>query len=296
MSLPPLRELDAAAAPGGAERYAADLPGCDRVRARAMGALLAEARGERGLAGAGPRIFVSAGDPGAAPPPWPGMRWAPHLLRWTPPGTVGLAWEADTPERLATLLDAPAAAIATWAEQPAALLRIAMRAPRTGGGSDGYLSLRWLLAHPEAAVAAATSDLAFDHVSLHATPQEMSRVRALLRDGLGLVEVARPACIDVAGHWLAAGSVRVHLNARDHVAAPASGTAPNHVGFCVAQLDDVQAAVESHGFACQRAGSLGEQAWFRLESGTVIELQRLTRTPGSVPAPGRDVGNQHTRT
>ena len=101
----------------------------------------------------------------------------------------------------------------------------------------------------------------------------MARVHAVLRDALELVEIPRPRTISVPGHWLACGSARVHLNAREGVAVEAVGTAPNHICFAVNDLNAVQAAVEAHGFACQRGGSLASQVWFRLASGTVIELQ-----------------------
>ena len=277
MTLPPLRRIDAVTTPPGAEpRLAADVPGCDRQRARAFGALLAEVRRARDLDATGLRVFVSDGHPATAPPELPGVAWAPHLVAWAPAGDAGLAWEADTLERLTAALDAPAKAIAVWAEQPAALLRIAAAAPAVGPG-DPYLSLRWLLAHPREAVVAATAHVAFDHVSVHVTPEEMTRVRAVLREALGLVEVPRPGSIEIPGHWLAAGLVRVHLNARGEVAQAAQGTAPNHICFSVEDLGAAQTAVEAHGFACERAGSLNGQVWFRLDSGTVIELQPRRR-------------------
>lgn len=275
MTLPPLRSLHPVA-PDAPYSLALDAAGCNRRRAQAFGALLLDVRRTRGFDPISLRIFVSDGDPASAPPCLPGVVWAPHIVAWAPAGDSGLAWEADTPERLSAALDAPADHIAMWADQPAALLRIASRAPVVST-SGPYLSLRWLLAHLEEAVAAATPQVAFDHVSLHATPEETARVRALLRDALGLVEVPRPSNISIPGHWLAAGPVRVHLNARAGVATTAQGTAPNHICFGVEDLDAAQSAVEAHGFACQRAGSLDRQLWFRLDSGTVIELQPRRR-------------------
>lgn len=270
-SLPPLRDLDIAATAADDPRVRV-LDGSDIHVALRFGALLAAAREERGLPVDELVLFASAGNP-ASPPPEPpaGLAWAPHLVAVEE--RPALIWERAAPAVLELALEAPFEAIAIWAAQPRALLRLATAAPQGRTGEGPYLSLRWLLSHGDDAASAASAQVAFEHVSVHATPDEMGRVRAVLRDALGLVELPRPSVIRVPGHWLAAGQVRVHLNARQGVAPPATGTAPNHICFGVEDLDAAQAAVEARGFACERAGSLERQVWFRLASGTVIELQ-----------------------
>lgn len=248
------------------------LPGGDHVLAHAFGTLLANVRAGRGFRADELVLFAPAGDPAGMPPKAPnGFVWAPHVVAAA--GRPALVWEAASPLTFEAVLDAPADELAIWSGQPSALLRLAALALTEGTEDGGYLSLRWLLAHRQVAAAAASADVAFEHVSVHATPQEMTTVRAVLRDALGLVEVLRPSTISTPGHWLTAGPVRVHLNAREGIAPPAAGSAPNHICFAVADLDAAEAAVEERGFACERAGSLDRQVWFRLQSGTVIELQ-----------------------
>jgi hypothetical protein len=234
--------------------------------------MLAQRRETRGLAAVEIVVFAPADDPAQTPPDaGDGLAWAPHLVSIE--GRPALVWERATPTALATALDAPYDEIAVWAAQPQALLRLAAEAPRETAREGPYLSLRWVLAHGDQVATIASAGVEFAHVSIHASPEEMVRVRDLLRDALGLVVLPRPRAIQVPGHWLAAGDVRVHLNAREGVAPVAAGTAPNHICLGVADIDAAQVAVESHDFSCQRAGSLAGQVWFRLASGTVIELQ-----------------------
>lgn len=246
------------------------LPGGDEGLAAAFGHVLVASRLARGLRADDLLLHAPHGDTELPQSPAPRI-WAPHLA-----GTSDgprLVWEAGHVDALEMALDADAEDIFLWAAQPHAILAVAAAAPPAVAAPDSYLSLRWILAHPKAAGEAASSSIAFEHVSLHTTPAEMRRVRDLMCKALGLVEIPRPRSITVPGHWLACGPVRVHLNARPGVVQSRKGTAPNHVCFAVANLDAAQHAVEARGFACERAGSLDGQVWFRLDSGTVIELQ-----------------------
>ena len=277
--IPPLRRLEPAPSESESDARITVVAGSDAAVARAFGALLLDSRADRGLPAANVELFVSREDSETLPPtPAVGGRmWAPHLIAVAPEDEPTLVWELADPAMFETALEAPARDIAVWANQPHALLRLAALARPSDSITGEYLSLRWLMAHQGQAASAASAGVAFEHVSIHATPAEMDRVRGVLRDALGLVEIPRPSTISIPGHWLAAGEVRVHLNAREGVAPAAAGTAPNHICFAVANLEAVKARVEALGFACQEAGSLGDQIWFRLQSGTVLELQRRRR-------------------
>jgi hypothetical protein len=248
------------------------------ARAGAFGRLLADARAARGLLD-GPLALFAATDPLTPPPAaTAGRTWIPHVFCWERSDAPALAWELCEQERVEALLEAPPAAVARWAARPDLLLRLAALAPDADALSpDGqHLSLRWVLAHEEA-VAELLSGMtvALDHVSLHVAPGEEERVVRALTEALGLVEIPRPASIRVPGRWLQAGATRVHLNSRgarpDEAGFP--GTAPNHVCFAVENLDLAERRLAALGFETRRAGSLGAQAWLRLEGGTVIELQ-----------------------
>jgi hypothetical protein len=263
-------------------------PRCVPQRAGAFGAVLVAARQRRGLPT--PVTVFAAEDP-LAPDDAPGggLLWVPHLYRWCAGGEPGIAWELCREEDVAAALDASVAQVRRWGLAVDQLLRLARLAgARSDAPTSDYLSMRWILSHEREAAAALCDGLVqLEHLSLHVTVEEQERLVAALVEGLGLVEVSRPATITVPGRWLQAGDVRIHLNSRtaraDEPAFP--GTAPNHVCFAVLDFEAAIAAVEAAGFDVVRAGSLGDQAWWRLASGTTVELQPLRRPhQASVPA------------
>jgi hypothetical protein len=248
------------------------------ARAYAFGRLLADGRRSRGLLD-GPLSIFAAADASTAPPPAPaGQMWVPHVFCWERPDAPALAWELCAKDRLEALLGSGADAVGRWAARPSLLLRLAALAGAASARprSAEHLSLRWILAH-EAQVAELLSAgvVGIDHVSLHVAVDEEERVLRALTEALGLVEIPRPASISVPGRWLQAGTARVHLNSRTARAGEEGfpGTAPNHVCFAVGDLAAAERRLAALGFETRRAGSLGAQAWFRLASGTVIELQ-----------------------
>jgi hypothetical protein len=258
-------------------------PRCVPERAAAFGALLAASREARGLP-ATPTVFA-AQDPWAPDvAPGEGWMWVPHLYRWGRGGEPAIAWELAHEDDVLGAVEAPPADVRRWTRRTQQLLRLARLAPdEPRAATDGYLSMRWILTHEREAVAALCNEMVeLEHVSLHVDPEEHERLLAALVEGLGLVEVARPASIAVPGNWLQAGHARIHLNARTGREGERGfpGTAPNHICVAVADLDAAVVAVEAAGFDVVRAGSLREQAWWRLESGTVIEMQPLR--PGRV--------------
>ncbi len=239
--------------------------------------MLASAREARGLL-TGPLLIYAAED-SESPADASGedTLWVPHIYCWQPDGAPAIAWELQTEDAVRRTLDADPAAVRRWARCPQQLLRLAGLAANETTDAVSHLSMRWVLAN-ETSVASALSieRVTLEHVSIHVGADEEPRVVALLVNGLGLIETARPASIETPGRWLQAGPVRIHLNSREmrseEIGFP--GTAPNHICFSVAELDAAVAAVEKAGFATVRAGSLGGQAWFRLSSGTTIELQQ----------------------
>jgi hypothetical protein len=259
-------------------------PRCVPERAGAFGALLADSRESRGLP-ATPTVFA-AQDPRAPDvAPGEGLAWVPHLYRWGRGGEPAIAWELAHEDDVLGAIEAPAADVRRWARRTQQLLRLARLAPdEPKTATDGYLSMRWILTHEcETAAALCNEMVELEHVSLHVDPDEHERLLAVLVEGLGLVEVARPGSITVPGNWLQAGHARIHLNSRTGREGERGfpGTAPNHICVAVADLDAAVAAVEAAGFDVVRAGSLSEQAWWRLKSGTAIEMQPLR--PRRVP-------------
>ncbi len=255
---------------------------CLPERAGAFGAVLAAARQRRDL----PTLVTvfAAEDP--LPPDdalGEGLLWVPHLYRWFPGGEPAIAWELCPEEYVPAALDASAQQVRRWGSAPDRLLQLArLASDRPDASTSDYLSMRWILSHEREAAAALCDGLVqLEHVSLHVTVEEQERLVAALVEGLGLVEVGRPPTITVPGRWFQAGDVRIHLNSRpvrqDEPTFP--GTAPNHVCFAVLNLERAVSAVEAAGFDVVWAGSLGDQAWWRLASGTTLELQPLRRPP-----------------
>lgn len=246
--------------------------------------MLLASRESRGVLQPPLRIF--AGEETVEHPdvdPGPDTLWVPHVYCWEREDAPALAWELLGHAQIESTFHAPLAALRRWAEQPQKLL--ALGTAHAAGPPDqatGHLSLRWVLLNETLAAAAGSAELVtLEHVSVHVSAEEEYRLVAALVDGLGAMEVTRPAAIEAAGRWLQAGPVRLHLNSRDPAPDEPTfpGTAPNHICFAVADLDTAVAAVERSGFAIVRAGSLGAQAWFRLSTGTTIELQQK-------PSPG----------
>jgi hypothetical protein len=308
MSLPPALTVADAAHSSDPRVDVLRAPGCDPSRALAFGIQLADAREQRGLLDQPVRVFASRA---AMQPPLPPSRediWAPHLYQ-REDGRGVLAWELIERQLVPMALAAEPAAVELWARRPEALLRLIELAPRGQAPAGHHLSLRWILANETVAAAALSErSVSLEHVSVHVSPCEEAALYSALVDGLGLVPVARPQGIRTPGSWLQAGGVRVHLNSREPRAGERGfpGTAPNHICFAVADVDTSASSLERAGFKVVRAGSLDAQAWFRLASGTTIELQPLDRkaTPRrsrdsararSAGAPGPSAGSSARR-
>lgn len=257
--------------------------GADRVRAEAFGAVLARSRAARSVLE--DRLQIFAADDVTIPPPVAeeGKIWVPHVFFWEPSERPALAWELCDQNGVEGRLGYPLDAVARWAARPQLLLRLLSMAAagdrsQATGEPDEHLSFRWVLSHEDAAAQMLCSEVVcIDHVSIHLSADDEDRVARLLCDGLGLVEIPRPASITVPGRWLQAGNCRIHLNSRAQRRGEPTfpGTAPNHVCFAVGNLDVAERAVRQAGFQIRRAGSLGHQLWFQLPGDTVIELQPL---------------------
>jgi len=236
----------------------------------------------RGLLGETLVLFAPVDD--RAPPSLvTGEFWVPHIYAWEEPDAISLAWERCTRNEMETLLGARPEAVALWAGRSAELVTLGRRAAveaKRHGDSGRHLSLRWILEHETKVARLMSEDIvAIEHISLHVAAGKEAEVVRLLTDALGMVEIDRPAQISIPGRWLQAGSSRVHLNSREKTADEAGfpGSAPNHVCFAVADLDSAERAVQCFGIRTRRSGSLGNQVWFRLPGGTVIELQPKKR-------------------
>lgn len=257
------------------------LPGTNDVDvARAFGAVLVEARATRGLSPSEIALLVPD-DPFR---PVAGREgddvWLPHLFSVDTPSEPMIAWELTSRTLASEILGPSASDAERWGRCPAQLVRLLELAAREREPAEGHLSLRWLLAHQEFAARLLTEgQVEIDHVSLHVAADEEDMLVDALVAALGMVEIPRPPSISVPGRWLQTGSSRLHLNSRnprpDEPGFP--GTAPNHLCLRVADLDACERELERTGLETRRAGSLGQQLWVRLASGTAIELQPLHR-------------------
>lgn len=251
----------------------------ERRRALAFGHVLSKARAVRGL---DRPLDLQPTQNGDRPTAQEGKVWVPHMACFDGLADRGLVWERCDEGDVEEKLGAPLGDIERWASRPEVLLRLLSLAAAGGRfveaeSGQAYLSFRWVLDHQEQAAAAATEGLvAIDHVSIHVDPDEEAAVADLLIGVLGLAEIPRPLAITVPGRWLDAGSGRVHLNHRSAHPGESGfpGPKPNHICFSVADLDAAEQALEAAGVPTERAGSIGDQLWFRL-AGTAIELQRL---------------------
>ena len=211
----------------------------------------------------------------------PGRAWVPHLLNWEEREAIVLAWELIEPRVLRLALEAEPHEISRWANRPELLFRLGQMAmdQDDGGPANGHLSFRWLMAHQEEAARALAGEVVgIEHVSLHVAPEDETEVARIFTQGLGMVEIPRPATISVPGRWLQAGNARVHLNSREGEPGEQGfpGTAPNHVCFAVEDIIAAERELARLGVATKRAGSLSKpQLWIRLPGGTAIELQPL---------------------
>lgn len=269
-----------------------DPEAADTVRAQTFGAVLARSRAERGLLDLDQplEIFATADSSRSTPTPPAEHVWVPHMFCWQKPAEAALAWELCDENAVEARLGRRLEDVVRWAARPNLLLRLAALAADRPAydvqSPDQHLSFRWLLAHQEeVAELLSGSVVALEHVSLHVTADEEARVIQALTGALGLVEIPRPAGIAIPGCWLQAGHCRVHLNSRTGYEREQGfpGTAPNHICFAVADLTAAEQAVKAAGFATRRAGSLGDQVWFRLASGSAVELQPMGRQGGGQP-------------
>jgi hypothetical protein len=213
-----------------------------------------------------------------------GQAWAPHVFCFEALSRLALVWERLPLDELDKKLGAYPAELERWATRPQLLLRLLSIASSTDkfvrpSDAQAHLSFRWIMANQEEAAAIVSRGVVeIEHVSIHVKPSEEESAVELLTLALGLIEIPRPADITVPGRWLQAGCSRIHLNSRDGRADEADfpGPRPNHVCLAVSDLDGAEHSLKATGVSTLRAGSLGEQIWFRL-GGTSIELQPFLR-------------------
>ena len=255
----------------------------DEGREEAFRAALSGARESRGLSGDRVTLFVPADSSSPADLDRSEI-WIPHVYAWEKVDAIRLAWERCDRSEVESLLGASTEAVTRWAARGDELIALGKRAAAETSSrhkeSGQYLSFRWVLEHePQVARLLSEDAVAIEHVSFYVAAGREAEVARLLVEALGMVEIERPAEIEVPGRWLQAGQSRVHLNSReayeDEVGFP--GSAPNHVCFAVADLNSTEQAVRSFGISTQHSGSLGDQVWFRLPGETVIELQPMKK-------------------
>jgi hypothetical protein len=203
--------------------------------------------------------------------------WVPHLYCWKEAELTWIAWEFVTAGESEHPLGAAVAR--PWLADKALLyaaVRIAAKnAVALEGASVEYFSTRWLIRNEWfLEVAQSNSDSEIGHVSLHVSEAEEETLVELLTTSFGMIQISRPSAIKTPGTWLLAGNSTLHLNSRAIADGPeVSGTAPNHLCLMTLDLDLAQQSIESAGYSVIEAGSLGNQIWFRLRSGTMIEVQ-----------------------
>lgn len=274
--LPPL--LTVSATNGDLEQFAADVSivtSTQTVR-RLMESFAVEllrVRKQRGLTQ--PRLILSDYKNGL--PGEEGSLAFPHIYQATDSFRPTLIWEEAPHEFAEQVLEADASAIELWAGQPEVILRLANEAGQ-GLGSDtvGHLSFRWVLKN-QVIAASRVARSALDHVSIHCSPNTASVLGALLVQGLGLVEVARPASITTPGRWFVSSNAMVHVSTRK-VASPTAvgtGSAPNHICLSVDDLVAVLDYLERASLEYKISGSLTNvrQLWVRLGDNVTIEVQ-----------------------
>jgi hypothetical protein len=187
-----------------------------------------------------------------------------------------IIWEQTDPQAATRAIEAPAEAIERWALRPRDLLRLAEFATDQPDASGTHLSLRWVLGN-EHRVAQLLSEASVDHVSLHFSDEEAAKFADLLRSGLGLLEVSRPASIPTPGRWFASSTSMIHVSTRTtEDAVRARGSAPNHVCVTVRRSARIIDYLESAGIPYETGGSLSvAQIWIRWQSGHALEIQCL---------------------
>ncbi len=278
---PPLLVTENAGSTGPAGEADIDVlrgDGCEVLRAKAFGTVLASARRERGISRR--LTLFAAGDHSRRPPPSTyGQIWLPHMFCWQSPREVALAWELSDEGGLSDLIEASTEDVLRWAERPDLLLRLCRLAGDAVELAEQrrHLSFRWLMANQEIAAAAlAGESVEVEHVSLHVAAEDEEMVVGALTGAIGFIEIPRPDSITVPGRWLQGGNCKLHLNSRAKRDGERGfpGTAPNHVCFTVTNLPAVVSALELQGFETEQAGSLSQrQVWLRLPGEIVIELQ-----------------------
>lgn len=208
----------------------------------------------------------------------------PHVLV-AGDGRPALVFElVSSWEEAATDLRCSPSAVRRWAARHDGLLALVAAAPRPAAPAPGpHLSFRWVARNEETAARALVlaRGTALDHVSVHVPVDALPAVLRFFTLGLGLPELPRPAAVTVPGHWLHAGTVLLHLNARrfdrgTQAAQVLAGSAPNHVAVRVGDLEGTVTRLVSQGHPVSWGGSLGDrtQAWFRPGGGLVLELQQ----------------------
>jgi catechol 2,3-dioxygenase-like lactoylglutathione lyase family enzyme len=106
---------------------------------------------------------------------------------------------------------------------------------------------------------------------------DLERSLRFYRDTLGLVPIPRPDFGALAGAWLSAGDVQVHLivtpEGADVGRTPAA-TNPlaAHTAFAIDDYDATKAALEAAGIAVAGLGAAAGQMWVQDPDGHVIEL------------------------
>jgi hypothetical protein len=264
-------------------------PELDSAKTLAFAEVLASFRRERGN---GEDIWLTVTDPAAQTasqpsPPDTGRHEiaVPHVFLWRETQQILLAWERLPEGRAVDLMGAPLEVLRAWAAHPRRVVRLAQIAAGAPLASpQGHLSFRWIVTHElRAAEVLSAYRASFDHVSLRVTVEEEKLVAEVLTDLVGLIAVTRPSSIATPGLWLQCGAVRLHLSSRqarrEEMGFP--GTAPNHVALRVHSVEDIRRALEERGIATVLQGSLANQLWWRLQSGTTIEFQQADSAPES---------------
>jgi hypothetical protein len=261
----------------------------DPAKTLAFAEILAPFRRERGD---GEDIWLIVADTAAqtvSPLSQPGTGGhdiaVPHVFLWRETQQILLAWERLPEGRAVDLMGASLEVLRAWAAHPKRVVRLAQIAAAAPIASpEGHLSFRWIVTHElRAAEALSAYRASFDHVSLRVTAEEEKLVAEVLTDLVGLIAVTRPSSIATPGMWLQCGAVRLHLSSRRarHEEMGFPGTAPNHIALRVHSVEDIQHVLEERGIATVRQGSLTNQLWWRLQSGTTIEFQQTDSAPES---------------
>lgn len=123
---------------------------------------------------------------------------------------------------------------------------------------------------------------AVNHVSFPVA--DLERSLGFYRDVLGLVPIPRPDLGGLAGAWLAAGAVQIHLIVTpDGVDVGRTPVETNplaaHTAFAIDDYEGTKTMLEAAGIPVLGLGVEAGQMWVRDPDGHVIELIVADRRP-----------------